>query len=76
MAQAYKLAPCLKLQCLVQGLAAEQQLSAHRALDDVLALDAMMRNGAEQFFTQLAHMMEPFVLDFDVIRTLVDLSFC
>ena len=76
VARACAVAPCLRLQCLVKGLAAEHQLCAHRALDDVLALEAMMRNGAELLSTPLAQMVQPFVLDFDAIRTLVDLSFC
>ena len=76
VARACGFAPCLKLQCLVKGLAAEQQLCAHRALVDVLALDAMMRNGAEQCSAQLAQMVRPFVLDFDATRSLMDLSFC
>ena len=75
VAQACKFAPCLKLQCLVNNIAAEQQLRAHRALDDVLALDVVLRNGAEQWSMQLAQMVQPFVLGFDVISTLVDLSF-
>ena len=76
VARACAFAPCLKLQCLVKGLAAEHQLCAHRALDDVLALEAMMRNGAELLSTQVAQMVQPFVLDFDATRTLMDLSFC
>ncbi len=76
IARACDIAPCLKLQCLGKGFAVEQHLCAHRALDDVIALDSVMRNGAEQLSVQLVQMVQPFVLDFDAIRTLVDLSFC
>ena len=74
--QACRFAPCSKLQCLIQGAGANESLHAHRALDDVLALDAVMRNVADMFAVPLADLLRPFVVDFDALRTLVDLSAC
>ncbi len=73
VAKAYGTSPCLKLQCLVRDAAADPG-SAHRALDDAVALHAVMLRMAERRSVPLAHLLKPFVVDFDVATSLVDIA--
>ncbi len=71
--KAYGTSPCLKLQCLVRDAAADPG-SAHRALDDAVALHAVMLRMAERRSVPLARLLKPFVVDFDVAPSLVDIA--
>jgi len=73
VAKAYGMSPCLKLQCLVRDAAADPG-SAHRALDDAVALHAVMLRTAERQSVTLARLLKPFVVDFDVTTSLVDIA--
>ena len=73
VAKAYGTSPCVKLQCLVRDAAADPG-SAHRALDDAVALHAVMLRTAERRSVPLARLLKPFVVDFDVTTSLVDIA--
>ena len=73
VAKAHGSSLCLKLQCLVRDAAVDPG-SAHRALDDAVALHAVMLRVAERRSVPLPRLLKPFVMDFDVTSSLVDIA--
>ena len=62
-------APCVKLQCLHQEVAAEGCLRAHRALDDAFALRRVTLLQAERYGVGLQELFAPFIAECDVGET-------
>ena len=48
--------------------------SAHRALDDAVALHSVMLHMAERLAVPLVRLLKPFLVDFDVPTSLVDIA--
>ena len=66
-------AGCFKLQCLAKEMAARQGC-AHRALDDVVALHDVISWVSEAISVPMPKLLLPFVCDFDVVASLVDIA--
>ncbi len=66
-------ASCSKLQCLAKEMAARRGC-AHRALDDVVALHGVMLYLSEAVSLPVPKLLLPFVCDFDVVDSLVDIA--
>ncbi len=64
---------CVKLQCLLRHLAREEELRAHRALDDCFALRAVLSSLARWLGVSPWALLRPFVLEFDSSATLTNL---
>ena len=64
---------CFKLQCLAKEMAARQGC-AHRALDDVVALHDVISWVSEAISVPMPKLLLPFVCDFDVVASLVDIA--
>ena len=73
VAKAHGSSLCVKLPCLVRDAAVDPG-SAHRALDDAVALHAVMLRVAERRSVPLPRLLKPFVMDFDVTSSLVDIA--
>jgi len=63
---------CAKLQCLVRGHCAE--LQAHRALDDCIALRAVLQHIADMFGVSMLDVLRPFAMKVDVNASLAQMS--
>ena len=66
-----KLGGCAKLQCLVRGHCAE--LQAHRALDDCIALRAVLQHLADMVGIPLLDVLRPFAMKLDVHASLAQI---
>ena len=64
---------CCTLQCLARAMAVRQGC-AHRALDDVVALHGVMSRVCEAVSLPMSKLIMPFVCDFDVVASLVDIA--
>ena len=64
---------CVKLQCLVRSLGAEERLRAHRALDDAIALRGAVRCAAEALGVSSCELLRSFALEVDVGASLAEL---
>ena len=71
--RACSLAGCFKLQCLAEKMGARQGC-AHRALDDVVALHDVISCVCEAVSLPMSKLLLPFVCDFDVVASLVDIA--
>ena len=67
-----KLGGCAKLQCLVRGNCAE--LQAHRALDDCIALRAVLQHLADMLGIPLLDVLRPFAMKLDVHASVAQIS--
>ena len=56
---------CSKLQCLVNTLADTQELRAHRALDDTIALRHVKHSVAYRFGCAVTDLLLPFAVQWD-----------
>ena len=63
---------CAKLQCLVRGHCAE--LQAHRALDDCIALRAVLQHIADMLGVSMLDVLRPFAMKVDVNASLAQMS--
>ena len=63
---------CAKLQCLVRGRCAE--LQAHRALDDCIALRAVLQHLADLLGIPVLDVLRPFAMKFDANASLAQMS--
>jgi len=63
---------CAKLQCLVRGHCAE--LQAHRALDDCMALGAVLQHIADMLGVSMLDVLRPFAMKVDVNASLAQMS--
>ncbi len=68
-----KLGGCAKLQCLVRGHCREG-LQAHRALDDCIALRAVLQHVADSLGITLLDVLRPFIRKLDVNASLAQMS--
>ena len=66
-------AGCFKLQCLAKAMAARQGC-AHRAFDDVVALHDVISCVGEAVSLPMTKLLLPFMCDFDVVASLVDIA--
>ena len=67
-----KLGGCAKLQCLVRGHCAE--LQAHRALDDCIALRAVLQHIADSLGIPVLDVLRPFAVKLDVNASIAQMS--
>ena len=67
-----RLGGCSKLQCLVRGHCAE--LQAHRALDDCIALRAVLQHIADLLGIPMLDVLRPFAMKLDVAASLAQMS--
>ena len=65
---------CCKLQCLVKDVYAPNELRAHRALDDVLALRRVVESAAQRLGVSLSMLLELFAVSVDMPSTLAQLA--
>ena len=63
---------CAKLQCLVRGHCAE--LQAHRALDDCIALRAVLQHIADMLGVSMLDVLRPFAMKVGVSASLAQMS--
>ena len=63
---------CAKLQCLVRGHCAE--LQAHRALDDCIALRAVLQHLADLLGIPVLDALRPFAMKLDLDASLAQMS--
>ena len=63
---------CAKLQCLVRGRCAE--LQAHRALDDCIALRAVLQHLADLLGIHILDVLRPFAMKLDVHASIAHMS--
>ena len=65
---------CKKLQCLVKDLYAANELKAHRALDDCIALRRVVESAAQRLGTTLPALLEKVAVHVDMPSSLAQLS--
>ena len=65
---------CVKLQCLLRHLTRGEDLRAHRALDDCVALKSVLESIAGVLGVSLRALIRPFVVEFDSSATIMNLS--
>ena len=63
---------CAKLQCLARGRCAE--LQAHRALDDCIALRAVLQHLADLLGISVLDLLRPFAMKFDASASFAQMS--
>ena len=63
---------CAKLQCLVRGYCTE--LQAHRALDDCIALRAVLQQIADRLGIPILDLLRPFAVKLDVHASVEQMS--
>ena len=64
---------CCKLQCLVKGLFQPEDLRAHRALDDCVALRKVVESVAQRLGVRLRFLFESFAVGVDTASSLAQL---
>ena len=69
---AARLGGCAKLQCLVRGHCAE--LQAHRALDDCIALRAVLQHIADMLGIPMLDVLRPFAMKLDVKASIAQIT--
>ena len=65
---------CCKLQCLVKDLYAPNELKAHRALDDCIALRRVVESAAQRLGVSLSTLLEKIAVHVDMPSSLAQLS--
>ena len=66
---------CVKLQCLLRHLTGGEDLRAHRALDDCVALKSVLESIAGVLGVSLRALIRPFVVEFDSVATITNISY-
>ena len=65
---------CVKLQCLLRHLASNEDLRAHRALDDCYALRAVVGSLAGVLGVCTMTLLRPFIVELDSASTLMNIA--